>query len=277
MNDITVKRYPSPIETGWAGYIEPKDKTWILFGALDGTCRLFPDRDPETGVVLPPDPITRAAVLDALAKSPASAAGFVGGLKEWGRTPPGASGYLGLAGWPTGATMPSCNMVAPPAPFGAPLLPSIVDDMPAAPIVRAYTHPAATGWAYYIEPPDRSWITFVGLDGRTVHYPHRDEETGAALPDDPAERAEFIDDLRAEQRRASEEGGYGPGRVTSGGGLGLRTGMPHHPAARVIHPPGQRSPLEPGEPVFPLGVSGGRHVVPLLADETIPAPAALAL
>lgn len=51
MNDITVKRYPSPTETGWAGYIEPKDKTWILFGALDGSCMLFPDRDPMTGAV----------------------------------------------------------------------------------------------------------------------------------------------------------------------------------------------------------------------------------
>ena len=51
MGNITVTRYSKPAEVGWAGYIEPGDKSWIAFVDLDGHPVFFLDRDPETGAV----------------------------------------------------------------------------------------------------------------------------------------------------------------------------------------------------------------------------------
>lgn len=67
--------------------------------------------------------------------------------------------------------------------------------------VRRYTDPKAIGWAGFFEPTDRSWIGFVGLDGRPLIFLHRDPETGAVLPDDPADREKTLDAVRAEQAR----------------------------------------------------------------------------
>jgi hypothetical protein len=50
--------------------------------------------------------------------------------------------------------------------------------------VTRYPDPKATGWSGYLEPDDRSWIAFVGLDGRPVFFLNRDPATGACLPND---------------------------------------------------------------------------------------------
>lgn len=51
MGNITVTRYPKPADVGWQGYIEPDDRSWIAFIAMDGHPVFFLDRDPETGAV----------------------------------------------------------------------------------------------------------------------------------------------------------------------------------------------------------------------------------
>ncbi len=55
--------------------------------------------------------------------------------------------------------------------------------------VSRYPDPKATGWAGYIQPEDRSWIAFIGLDGRPIFFLNRDPRTGRVLSDDPTERA----------------------------------------------------------------------------------------
>jgi hypothetical protein len=67
--------------------------------------------------------------------------------------------------------------------------------------VTRYQNPTETGWAGVIEPRDRSWIAFIGLDGAPRFYLHRDEQTGAVLPDDPAARPAAIEAIRAEEAR----------------------------------------------------------------------------
>lgn len=51
MSNITVGRYSDPKGVGWQGWIEPEDKTWIMFVDLEGRPLVFLDRDPETGAV----------------------------------------------------------------------------------------------------------------------------------------------------------------------------------------------------------------------------------
>jgi hypothetical protein len=51
MGNITVTRYPKPADVGWQGYLEPDDRSWIAFIALDGKPVFFLNRDPETGAV----------------------------------------------------------------------------------------------------------------------------------------------------------------------------------------------------------------------------------
>lgn len=53
MQSIRVSRYSNPQQIGWAGYIEPEDKSWIAFIDLNGAPRFYLNRDPETGRVLP--------------------------------------------------------------------------------------------------------------------------------------------------------------------------------------------------------------------------------
>jgi hypothetical protein len=52
VGNITVGRYDHPDSTGYQGWIEPDDRTWIMFVASDGSPVAFLNRDPETGAVL---------------------------------------------------------------------------------------------------------------------------------------------------------------------------------------------------------------------------------
>ncbi len=45
--------------------------------------------------------------------------------------------------------------------------------------VTRYQNPEEVGWQGYMEPDDRSWIAFVGNDGRPVFFLDRDPVTGA--------------------------------------------------------------------------------------------------
>ncbi len=52
MLGITVHQYSDPATREvWKGWIEPDDKSWILFVASDGSPVLFTDRDPVTGAI----------------------------------------------------------------------------------------------------------------------------------------------------------------------------------------------------------------------------------
>jgi len=51
MDNIKVGRYTNPTEVGWAGWIEPKDRSWIIFIGLDGAAVFFGERD-DQGCVL---------------------------------------------------------------------------------------------------------------------------------------------------------------------------------------------------------------------------------
>ena len=42
-----------PGTTGWKGYIEPQDESWILFVPESGSPTLVAKRDPVTGAALP--------------------------------------------------------------------------------------------------------------------------------------------------------------------------------------------------------------------------------
>lgn len=66
MQNVTVHRYKQPMAHGWAGWIEPADKTWIAFVGLDGRPRFFLNRDPASGAILPDDPAEHAAHLASL-------------------------------------------------------------------------------------------------------------------------------------------------------------------------------------------------------------------
>ena len=53
MCNIRVSRYTEPKKVaGWAGYIEPEDRSWIIFVHSDGQVRAYLSRDPTTGAVL---------------------------------------------------------------------------------------------------------------------------------------------------------------------------------------------------------------------------------
>lgn len=52
MGNITVGRYDKPAATGYQGWIEPEDRSWVMFVANDGQPQAFLNRDPETGAVL---------------------------------------------------------------------------------------------------------------------------------------------------------------------------------------------------------------------------------
>ena len=48
--------------TDYKGWIEDKDKTWILFIRHDGTPHFYGKRDPETGAVIEPKESTNEAI-----------------------------------------------------------------------------------------------------------------------------------------------------------------------------------------------------------------------
>ena len=52
MQNIIVGRYEYPEFTGWAGWIEPEDKSWIVFVKNDHSVEVYLERDPETGAVI---------------------------------------------------------------------------------------------------------------------------------------------------------------------------------------------------------------------------------
>lgn len=52
MGNVTVGRYSDPeLQKDWQGWIEPDDKSWIMFIAGDGKPVVFMNRD-ESGAVL---------------------------------------------------------------------------------------------------------------------------------------------------------------------------------------------------------------------------------
>lgn len=60
MSNICIKRYQTGIAPdgvpyvgeSWECCIEPEDRAWILFIAVDGTAVFYPKRDPQTGAVI---------------------------------------------------------------------------------------------------------------------------------------------------------------------------------------------------------------------------------
>lgn len=59
MQNIIVGRYSKQSTDGapglgaeWQGWIEPEDKSWIMFIDSDGKPWVFLNRDPETGAIL---------------------------------------------------------------------------------------------------------------------------------------------------------------------------------------------------------------------------------
>lgn len=52
MQSINVRRYSNPKAVGWAGWIEPEDRSWIAFIDLEGRPLFFLNRDPSSGHVL---------------------------------------------------------------------------------------------------------------------------------------------------------------------------------------------------------------------------------
>lgn len=48
MQNIEVHRY-APKATGWQGYVQPADRSWIMFVKDDGSVWVSMDRDPATG------------------------------------------------------------------------------------------------------------------------------------------------------------------------------------------------------------------------------------
>lgn len=52
MTNIVVGRYEHPDSTDYLGWIEPEDRTWILFVRSDHTVEVYLDRDPQTGAIL---------------------------------------------------------------------------------------------------------------------------------------------------------------------------------------------------------------------------------
>lgn len=53
MDKITIKRY-DPNTAGYQGYIEPADKSWILYIGVDGSPLFFPHRAADGGVLCEP-------------------------------------------------------------------------------------------------------------------------------------------------------------------------------------------------------------------------------
>ena len=51
MCNIEIGRSDEPESVGYAGWVEPGDRTWIAFVRTDGSAQFFLDRDPETGAV----------------------------------------------------------------------------------------------------------------------------------------------------------------------------------------------------------------------------------
>ncbi len=77
---IKIERYKNPEQTaGWAGYVEPGGRDWILYFAEDGRTKFYPERDPYTGAVREPDaPVTLFTAYRHEDPTGVSGAGVVG-------------------------------------------------------------------------------------------------------------------------------------------------------------------------------------------------------
>lgn len=53
MDTITIKRYDSTT-AGYQGYIEPADRSWILYIGVDGSPLFYPHRAADGGVLCEP-------------------------------------------------------------------------------------------------------------------------------------------------------------------------------------------------------------------------------
>ncbi len=51
MGNVVVGRYTDSASVGYQGWIEPDDRSWIMFIREDGSPQVFLDRDPDTGAV----------------------------------------------------------------------------------------------------------------------------------------------------------------------------------------------------------------------------------
>jgi hypothetical protein len=52
MQNITIGRYDNPEAVGgWVGWVEPADKSWILFIASDGSTKYYAAREENGGVL----------------------------------------------------------------------------------------------------------------------------------------------------------------------------------------------------------------------------------
>ena len=47
--------------------------------------------------------------------------------------------------------------------------------------IGRYKDPKSVGFQGWVEPKDKSWIAFIGLDGAPTVYLNRDPKTGATL------------------------------------------------------------------------------------------------
>ena len=77
MQNVKITRYSRPLETGWAGYLEPEDKSWIAFIGLNGVPRFFLNRDPASGAIMPDDLADHAAHLEELRTIPGRRIGMI--------------------------------------------------------------------------------------------------------------------------------------------------------------------------------------------------------
>lgn len=53
--NVHIGRYAEEEADDYQGWIEPEDRSWILYMRKDHAPELFVDRDPKTGAVLGPD------------------------------------------------------------------------------------------------------------------------------------------------------------------------------------------------------------------------------
>jgi hypothetical protein len=53
MDTITIKRYDSTT-AGYQGYIEPADRSWVLYIGVDGSPLFYPHRGADGGVLCEP-------------------------------------------------------------------------------------------------------------------------------------------------------------------------------------------------------------------------------
>lgn len=104
MQNINVTRYANPKATGWAGYIEPADLSWIAFIGLDGRPLFFLNRDPKTGAILGDDPAERESGIAQAAETAARGSAHTGmklaaeKTPEWSIGPVAVVGPLGVSG-----------------------------------------------------------------------------------------------------------------------------------------------------------------------------------